>query len=530
MTGPSTAVPHPVGRTARLPHDAFAITATAIALWAAYQNLYRLALPPVLTDEPTYANAGWRYVHGQTFPAGSGGSLGALADNFEHPPLTKYLFGLAELVAGAPTITATRAIAALCTLMTAVALGVWVARLRGRWSGLMAAAAVSLLPVHVNGAIVRFGRYGMLDPVAELFMVLSVVAAWEWSRRHGPDALLWAVGTGALTGLAASAKENAFLGVTGTVALLVLIAVRARSEVRERVAQAAAAAVTAMAVFLIAYLPLGSPLARISYLLDAQTRHSRLGHPVGFAGRVSAHPPWWTNLWFAGHGWGAMLTTILVVGALAALALRRDRLTWWCLAALLGPVIFHLFVAQVTLPFYWTMWAPMFYVLSIHGWDALIWWIATSLPKHPFATGLVAPVLLLAVLIPPITDAKELTTLRPTGIQEAAAVLRANNLSGPVLVAGLSPVEVSTYLKGMVITPKSSSPGATDSVIVAQPRCRILVDRGVRALVSLNRKKARLRQIYQGGGITIFKATGPLEAPSFLDVAAQPPGSLSEGC
>ena len=44
-------------------------------------------------------------------------------DNFEHPPLAKYLFGLAQLVVGHSDITADRVVAAICTLLTAVVAG-----------------------------------------------------------------------------------------------------------------------------------------------------------------------------------------------------------------------------------------------------------------------------------------------------------------------------------------------------------------------------------------------------------------------
>jgi hypothetical protein len=40
---------------------AFPFMAAAVAIWAAFQDLHRLAQPFVLFDERTYANAAWRY-------------------------------------------------------------------------------------------------------------------------------------------------------------------------------------------------------------------------------------------------------------------------------------------------------------------------------------------------------------------------------------------------------------------------------------------------------------------------------------
>ena len=452
------------------------VVTTLVVVLAFFQNLYRIGVAPVLTDEPIYAQAGWRYVHGQVFPPGLGGGIGALADNFEHPPLAKYLFGLAQLVAGNPSITATRVVAATATLLTAVAVGWWVSRLRGRWLGLACGAAVALIPVHVEGTVVRFGRYGMLDPVAELFMVLSVIAAWHWMRGRGADAWRWAIGTGVLVGVAASAKENASLGVLGPTLVLLGEATLRGTGVVRRLARSAAAVGLAVVVFFATYLPLGAPAYRIRYLVETQLRHSELGHPVGFAGRVAAHPPWWTNLWFAGHGWTWPLTVALLIGAVGALVLLRDRVTAWCVAALTPPIIFHCFIAGVALPFYWTTWTPFFYVLATSGLVAIVMRGLAFAHVRGRQIVVVAPILTLLVLVA-LPDARQLAALHRRGAQEIASVMSTHGLKGPVIVAGLTPVEVRTYLAHVRITNGTGNPGKTDTVVLGKPRCRVSIDR-----------------------------------------------------
>ena len=97
---------------------------------------------------------------------------------------------------------------AAATALTAVVAGIWLARLAGRWPGLLAAGLLTVLPQPAGGSDGRFGRFAMLDPLATLFMVVSVVLAWEWSRSSGRRAWVLAVWTGGAVALAAGAKEN----------------------------------------------------------------------------------------------------------------------------------------------------------------------------------------------------------------------------------------------------------------------------------------------------------------------------------
>ena len=348
----------------------FAVAVAVVSVWGAIANLLRLGFPVFAFDEPFYAIAGWRYVHGEhgTPPAG----LPSNFDNFEHPPLAKYLYGLAQLVAGHPSVEADRVVAALCTLGSAAVLGVWLGRVAGRWVGLGAAALVAVLPMSAENLPFRFGRYGLLDPVAELFAVGSVALSWVWFRRSGRTGWLFAIATGACVGLAAASKENGFLGAVGPVIAGLALSARHLRAAVERVLQVLAATTVSLVVFVTTYVGLGRPSDDIRYIFRYQREHARLGHTVHFAGRVATHPPGWAFLWFAQHGVGAVVGVACLVCVLAAIVLRRDRLVLWCVAALAGPLFFHMVLARVVLSFYWVMWMPAFLALVALGVAELV--------------------------------------------------------------------------------------------------------------------------------------------------------------
>ncbi len=401
----------------------FTVAVVIASAWAVVANFARLGTSRVAFDEPIYSLAGWRYVHGDhhrppttTFPSNF--------DNFEHAPLAKYLFGLAQLVAGHPSVTADRFVAAMCTLGTAVVLGVWLGRVAGRWIGLGAATLVAVLPMSAQGLPFRFGRYGFLDPVAELFAVASVALSWVWFRRDGRAAWAFAVATGVCVGLATASKENGFLGAVGPVVVGLVVSARRWQTAVERLLQAVAALAASCIVFVISYVGLGHPSDDIRFMLRYQREHANLGHLVEFAGRVAVHPPWWAFLWFVQHGIGAVVCLVCVVCVVAALALRRDRLVSWCVAALAGPLIFHMAIARVVLSFYWVMWMPAFLALVALGVAELAR-LASSRRKSARIAGPAVAMLCAAVLaLASAHDTYQMLT-RPVAHQPtyAAAIL-----------------------------------------------------------------------------------------------------------
>ncbi len=512
--------------------SAFLLSACVAALWAVYQNLWRFRFPTVASDEPTYAIAGWRYIHGGL---GSPPSYAAPAnsDNFEHPPLAKYLYGLAESTVGHVSVPADRIVSGCCVVVTALIVAMWIGYAADRWVGLGAGLLVAVLPMHVADVDFRVARYAMLDPVAELFMVASVAAAWLWFRRDGLSAWLWAIATGGLTGLAAASKENGFLGVVGPVLLGLMLAVACRNNLATTllaIGRAAVAVVVSGLVFLATYLPLPHPRASLQYLLGFQSHQSSLGHMVGFAGRVTAHPPWWTFLWFAGHGLGSVVTVASLACCAIALISRRDRLVAWCLAALVGPLVFHMFIAGVVLAYYWVLWMPAYLALVALGLGEVVR-LAAKYGTAVRSLAAAAMVVAVAVFVfASVRDSVRVATRSVAGPARLPTIMREDDLHGPVIVTGLASWQFWGVDVGRVSFSMPASLDGYDTVILAAGGCRHDVDQATRALVAANTAEGRLRNVYRDRTMVVYAALSMLQSPTPSEIAAQPPTDPAAGC
>jgi hypothetical protein len=521
------------------------LSAGGVLLWALIVNFYRLGPSLIMPDEGTYATAAWRYVQGTVSPAlrlNPSGTTGPLAvgqssslinaDNFQHPPLGKWLFGLAQLVAGHESVTADRTVAAMATLLTGVILVVWIGRVAGRWTGLLAGAFVVLLPEAVQGSGgLRFGRFGLLDPLAELFVVIYLLLMWEWFRSGRRRAWLFAAASGVAIGCATASKENGFLAAVVPILIWLLTAWRRPRILAGRLGQAALAVAAGGAIFVVTYLPFSTPFLRILYLIDFQRIHSNDGHLIGLAGRVTWHPPWWANLWFAGHGMGAAVTVIVVVFAALACALRRDRLVGFCIAALIGPIVFHCFMAGVALSFYWTLWMPPLLVLSAVGVTEVLRRLQGVSVPTPVQAGAVT----LALLIPLIACLSltvRTTEVKSQGPEVLRGVMARHGLHKAVLSSGVYLYEFLYYDPGLgaFLTPPTSL-AAIRTVVIGAPQCRLEPDsRTTRSIVAVNLASGHLRKIYADSAMTVYQAIGQLATPSPAQIAAQPPTNLAAGC
>jgi 4-amino-4-deoxy-L-arabinose transferase-like glycosyltransferase len=464
------------------------------------------------------------------------GSLSAaqrapLNTNGEHPPLAKLLFGVAEVMVGHPSITAARAVSAACTVSTALVLGLWLARTVGKWTGLLAGSALALIPESVLPETTRFGRSAMLDTVAGLFMVLSLVAGWIWFRSSGWRGWAWAGVAGVAVGLATSSKENGFLGLVVPAAVAVFWCLPRWRDVATREVQTVYAGAIAFGAFALTYLPLGDLHSRLSYLVRFQLDHRHDGHLVGLAGEVTMHPPWWANLWFAGQGLGAALGWLILLTALAGIVLSRTRLVWWCLGALAGPFVFHSFIAGVTLPFYWVMWLPALLALSAIGVRELVT-LAIRLPWAP-RIPVIAVIAAIAVVgtVPTVSQAVTTAELRPVGAAVVPALRARLHLTGPIITAGTYPTEITPLLGGItVLDGEPSDLSGVDMVMVGQPRCRTPIDPTVRALVAANLAGGSLRLVHTDRLVRIYQAIHPLRPPTPAQIHAQPPSNLADLC
>lgn len=501
--------PRPEARGRRV--DAlFAPVLAFCAAWAVWLNGYRISFPLQIGDEVVYARAAGRYLQGDhALPPVVQATL-STADNFEHPPLAKYLFGLwQDVTVGHTSVVADREVAAACTLLTALVLGLWVGRVVGRWAGLLAGTVFAVMPMPgAPDMEVRFGRYGMLDPVAGLFMVVSVVLAWYWVRSSGRRSWWLAAATGVATGLATACKENGFLGVVGPVLVLLAVSVREHRLV-ERFGQAALAVVVAVGTFLVTYLPLGHPWTALRYMVRFQLLRSGAGHVVTIDGRRTAHPPWWGIFWLAQDQLGLLVTVTTLVLVVAAVALRRDLLVLWCLAALAAPVVFHCFVAQVVLPFYWVMWMPAYVVLAALGVVELAR-VGRGRTVAGVAAVSAAAACLVGVGVASAHESVRTATTPVTGVPRLPQVMAAHRLDGPVLSLG---VPKAGYFRlevpGGVVQELPGNPGRFHVLVVPPGWCRLGLPPGERELIATNVSR-RLPVVYRDGRIVVYSAPGGL--------------------
>lgn len=227
---------------------------------------------------------------------------------------------------------------------------------------------------------------------------------------------------------------------------------------------------------------------------------------------------------------GAAVTIVVLAFAAVACALRRDRLVGFCLAALVGPVIFHCFIAGVALSFYWTLWIPPLLVLSALGVTESVCRLqATSLPR----AVQVAPV---AVLLIPAVTCLSLTArtadVKPLGPEVLRPVLAHHGLNGPVLSSGIYQYEYAYYDFGMgvYLTPPRSL-ASIHAVVIGAPQCRLEPDnRTTRSIVAVNLAAGRLRRIHVDSAMTVYQVTRPLISPTPAQIAAQPHTNLAAGC
>lgn len=316
-----------------------------VALWAAYQQLWRLGNANVITDEPAYQQPGYDYLHGD------------FSGNRQHPPTAKYLMGLAQVLFGEGVPSARLAVAVL-GLVTGLVLFVWLRRDVGWWTGLLAAALWWLPPHGILGDPSRIDRLALLDGPMVTFAVIAMWCGWRWATG---GRWTWVVAAGLAAGLSVTSKEIAVLLVPVFLVLPLLF--------RRWWALLWGGALFTLG-FLVAvvvpYLPFGV-VSTISEMVAFQRHHAADGHLVEIAGIITRHAPWWANLWYQWKGVGTLGCAVLAVGVLAALVLRPGRLVLWVALAAVPFFVFFLGVSDVALGEYYIAWMPMLVVLAAIG-------------------------------------------------------------------------------------------------------------------------------------------------------------------
>ncbi|MCS5486705.1 phospholipid carrier-dependent glycosyltransferase [Curtobacterium flaccumfaciens pv. beticola] len=394
-----------------------------VASLGVFDALFRIGRATRITDEVAYVGAGWDYVHG-VFTA-----------NLEHPPTAKYLFGVAQLVAG-QGVTGPRTVVALAGLAIGLVLFLFLRRPLGYWGGLTAAALWWLTPRAngptwydvASGTPARIDRLALLDPVMTAFAVVAVAAAWQWTVAASAgrsSRWWWAALAGAALALSATSKVSTAVLVLPLLVLPVLF-----RRWRDLALGGALAAAVAVALAAVLYLPVGG-LDAIAYMVRFQTAHDTTGHLVSVLGRTYLVAPWWTGLLWALQGLGWPTVVVLGTGTLAALVVRPDRLVAY-LALCLGVLVAFYCTSSVALPHYYYAWVPFLVALAAVGFTRLA-------RLRPPWTAVVAALVLAVAVVPGGQLTTAVAEVRPTGYAVLGRALSAHGYrGGQILFVGVA--------------------------------------------------------------------------------------------
>lgn len=392
-----------------------------VAVWGLYQCCWNLLGANVTGDEAIYVRSGWAYVHGD------------LSANREHPPFAKYLFGAAQLVTG-QGVLGPRIVVAVLVLVAGAAMFVWLRRHIGFWAGLSAAGLWLLTPRDGAGPGPRLDHLALLDPVMAVFALLALAAAWSWIR----SGRWWLAPVSAtLMAMSVTSKVSSVVLLPAFLLLPVL-----HRDVRRLVVGGLVWTLTFGVVVVLLYLPMGIRSA-ITYMVEFQDGQNTNGHPISIDGHVWTFAPWWANLRFLGDGVGPVMVVVIVVGVVAALVVRPDRLVAYVGTALGLLVVFYVVVARIALPTYYEAWMPLTLLLTAIGYARL----ASLRPRVWWAS--LATVLVLLSAVPAARVSHAAWTERPTGIARVDGWLRAQGIhGGRVLFVSATPTLYNPYFLG----------------------------------------------------------------------------------
>ncbi|MFN7975514.1 MAG: glycosyltransferase family 39 protein [Acidobacteriota bacterium] len=439
------------------------------ALLSVFVATYRIEASSWLSDELDYRDAGLQYVHGDTHA------------NREHPPLGKYVFGLAQAISGSSRPAAVRLPSATASVITGVLLFALARRMAGFFTGWLALVLWTVLPRGtISLGVPRIDRLAMLEPSMTLFVAIALWLGWRWYEGGS-----WghAAGAGIALGLAAATKLTAVFVVPAILALPV-VARRDRRSLRQSAVAGIACAATAAA----AYLPLGREApAAIRYMVAFQAAHNRQGHPMTVAGFTYLHPPWWSNLWWQWLDYGtlAIAATAIAVILGGLWAARGPFL--YAAAATAGPLLYLSFGSGVKLPHYYAAWqAPQIVLLALS---------LGSVASRPGWHRAIAIVLALPLAWIGGATVARIAWLGPDDYQLAAKLLRDESVTRGRIVAIGSAQVASEYI-----------PGVSDS-LHEKPRPVAVVDDRLYSSAYFGHRK----EVYDGfidaiaGGATVHR-------------------------
>ncbi|MFT3798446.1 ArnT family glycosyltransferase [Microbacterium sp.] len=459
-------------------HNAAAAAAAAAgAILAIFICFHGVSSLNINGDEYIYVNAGWDYVHGD-FTA-----------NLEHPPVAKYLFGLAQLVGG-QGVVAPRVLVGMLVFAGAAIMFVWLRRERGLAAATVAASLWLLSPRQLDGY--RIDRVALLEPVMMFFAILAMWLAWRWARRQNGH---WAaLASGIAMSLSITSKVSS-LAILPAFAVLLAIFARGRRALVGAGLFAAGLTATAVAVYV------GPRRAGLLYLIQFQSAHNANGHVVWIAGAAYESAPWWAHAWYLWLGVGTPMVVVLAVGVGAAIVRLREPLVLFLASALAGLLVFYLAVAHVALAFYYYAFMPFLVMLAAIGFARLL---STRPAPRIGWRGVSAFALVVLTAVGVIRLAEQTGAIRPTGIAVVPDVLREHDASGSVLVLAITPNAYLPYLGAAGTQDESAGPF---SAIVIGTDPRFPPDQ---ALTSALEDEAGLYTLVVEDGVEIWLPPSPV--------------------
>ena len=286
-----------------------------------------------------------------------------------HPVFVRWFLGAGQLLFGQNRV-GIRIAPALASVAAVVLLYV-VGRALVSWHvGLLAAALWAVLPRalvlgHAAVGPVRGDRYGYLEPFMVVALLGATLTGWRWAQRA---AWRYAVGTGALVGLAVAFKPTAVV-----VLLPISVAGLLRGRpIREVLPQIAAMAGLTLAVLVVTYLPLGGDaFGHLREVFRYQIDHSRGGHILVVDGKATTSQPHWDHLLYQWRGMGSLACVGLLIGLVGAWV-DRSRFATRYVAGIWATVLGYHLISPVALPHYYLLWAPFSVLLAAMGLDRLL--------------------------------------------------------------------------------------------------------------------------------------------------------------
>ena len=420
------------------------VTGIVLALAALWAGTWRIGTTSILNDEPIYASAGAAYLDG------------SFTKNLEHPPVAKYLFGLAQVLFG-NGIESARAVSALASVVIVVVLWRFGSEMLGSVSGTVAAALWVALPRSIGSSEVgapgdRLERFAYLEPVAAMFMLLALWFGWRLSQRIAwPDV----IGLGVAVGLAAGSKLS---GVAIAVPIGVYLLVTKR---RRMIAPLGVAGGVSVVTCLATYGPFGRTATEaMSFMLRFQSNHARTGHNVFVRGQSVLDPPWYTELWYHFDADGPWLTAAaLGLVCVAFLDPQRRRAVAYACAAVVGIYLFLSFLPVQLRHYRYVVWPPLVLVLAAG---------ATSVfGRIPRPWRVVGTVSLLVVVVTGLLSMGRLATIGPQDYAGLGQALTERGFDTDARIRAFGPHHIAAHhLPGWNVQPGSDPVTSAEADLV----------------------------------------------------------------